>query len=29
MLNQNDSTPSITTKINVLVLPSDTTGVGA
>ncbi len=29
MLNQNDSTPSITKKINVLVIPSDGTGVGA
>jgi hypothetical protein len=29
MLNQNDSTPSITKKINVLVLASDKTGVGA
>lgn len=29
MLNQNDSTPSTTSKINVLVLPSDKSGVGA
>ena len=28
MTNQNSQTPSITSKINVLVLPSDTTGVG-
>ena len=29
MLNQNDSTPSNTSKIKVLVLPSDGSGVGA
>lgn len=29
MLNQIETTPSITSKINLLVIPSDTTGVGA
>jgi len=29
MLNQSNLTPSISGKINVLVLPSDATGVGA
>lgn len=29
MLNQFDSTPSISGKINILVIPSDMSGVGA
>ena len=28
MLNQNETTPSTAKKINVLVIPSDVTGVG-